>query len=132
MLNVNKKLWSFIIGLLMTVAFVWLVSIANSMPVPSFLASTPATLTAYYSELVTILLSIAFTFMTIVLMRQLFDLCPSDHPFWLFLPVCVFVLGLFVANHVLLFTLLCAAIPAILLLSVRYWTQRFKQRRIFS
>ncbi|QOL26949.1 hypothetical protein LP316_06565 [Thalassotalea sp. LPB0316] len=132
MLNVNKKLWSFIIGLMMSVSFVWLVAFANSLPIPSFLASTPASLTVYYSEIVTIFLSIVFTYTMIILMRQILGLCPSEHPFWLLLPVCIFILGLFVANHVLLTTLLCAALPALILLSLRYWRQRFNQRRIFS
>ena len=132
MLNVNKKLWSFIIGIVMSVGFVWLVALANAIPVPAVLANTPESITLYFSELVTIVLSVIFTYVMIILMGQLFDLCPSDHPFWLLLPVCIFVLGLFVANHVLLTTLLCAALPALVLLSLRYWTQRFKQRKIFS
>lgn len=132
MFIVNKKLWSFIFGLLISMSCVWLVSIANQIPFPNFLTNTHQFITLYYNEIITVLLSIVFTYVMIALMRQLFNLCPSDHPFWLLLPVFIFILGLFVANHVLLTMLLCAALPATMLLTVRYWTQRFRQRKIFS
>ena len=128
--NVNKKLWSFNFGCMIAFSFVWLVNFGNSAPVPEILHPHPFFILDYYSGLVTATSAIMLTALAVIIMGKGFNLCTSEHPFWLLLPSVCFVVLTTLSAFELLPTMLYAVLPAILILTITAVVFRLTKRKL--
>ncbi|MDG1752434.1 MAG: hypothetical protein P8I03_12350 [Thalassotalea sp.] len=130
MFNVNKKLWSFNFGCIIAFSFVWLVSFGNSAPVPELLHPHPFFILDYYSGLVTACSAIMLTALAVIIMEKGFNLCVSEHPFWLILPSLCFVALTTISAFELLTTMLYAVLPALLVMIITAVAFRLSKRTL--
>ena len=130
MLNVNKKLWSFNFGCIIAFSFVWLVSFGNAAPVPEVLHPHPFFILDYYSGLVTACCALLLTALAVIIMGKGFNLCASEHPFWLILPSVCFVVLTSISAFELLTTMLYAVLPAMFLLIITAIIFRLTKRKL--
>lgn len=126
----NKKLWSFNFGCLIAYSFMWLVGFGNSAPVPEVLHPHPLFILDYYSGLVTACAALMLTALTIIIMNKGFNLCTSEHPFWLVLPSMTFLALTTVSAFEMLSTILYAAIPALFLLCITAVIMRLARQKM--
>jgi len=117
-MQVNKKLWSFIFGCLIAGSFVWLISLAKSVSVPDFLHPYPDFIIDYYAASVTSVMAVLLTISMIIIMGKVFKVCASEHPFWLALPSITFVFLTLFASSLMLRSMLSAAVPALIIMSL--------------
>jgi len=130
LLSVNKKLWSFNFGCLIACSLVWLVSVGNAAPVPEVLYPHPLFILDYYSGLVTACSALMLTGLTIIIMGKGFNICTSEHPFWLILPTMSFLALTTVSAFEMLNTLLYAAVPALFVLSIAAVLNRLASQKV--
>jgi hypothetical protein len=114
--NINKKLWSFNFGCLIAGSFVWLVSFGVSAPIFEVLHSYPDFIHNYYSGTVTAFTAFILTGVIIFIMRSLFNVCASEHTFWLALPSFGFIVLAMLVRQSVLITMLYAAFPALIVI----------------
>ena len=130
MLKVNKKLWSFNFGCLIAFSFVWLVSFGNTAPVPEVLHPHPFFILDYYSGLVTAVSAIMITALIVIVMGKGFNLCASEHPFWLILPSLCFIALTTLSAFELLNSMLFAVIPALFVMVITAIVFRLTKRKL--
>lgn len=130
MLKVNKKLWSFNFGSLIAFSFVWLVSFGNTAPVPEVLHPHPFFILDYYSGLVTAASAVMMTALIVIIMGKGFNLCASEHPFWLILPSICFIVITTLSAFELLSSMLFAVIPALLVMTITAIIFRLTKRKL--
>jgi len=130
MFNVNKKLWSFNFGCLSAGSLIWLVHIGNVAPVPSILHPHTDFILDYYPGSVTAISASMVSLLLLVFMRKGFQLCASEHTFWLLLPTLCFIsLSLLIAQF-MFSALMFAAIPTLIVLMFSAVMFRLKARKI--
>ncbi|MDO6444515.1 hypothetical protein Q4493_01880 [Colwellia sp. 1_MG-2023] len=130
MLKINKKLWSFNFGSLIAFSFVWLVSFGNTAPVPEVLHPHPFFILDYYSGLVTAVSAVMMTALIVIIMGKGFNLCASEHPFWLILPSICFIVITTLSAFELLSSMLFAVIPALLVMTITAIIFRLTKRKL--
>jgi hypothetical protein len=130
LLKVNKKLWSFNFGCLIAFSFVWLVSFGNTAPVPEVLHPHPFFILDYYSGLVTAVSAIMITALLVIIMGKGFNLCASEHPFWLILPSLCFIALTTLSAFELLASMLFAVIPALMVMVTTAVVFRLTKRKL--
>ena len=112
MVNLNKKLWSFNFGCLIAGTFVWLVSFGLTAPIHEVFYSYPDFILNYYAGTVTAFTAFTLTGMIMFVMSRFFNVCASDHTFWLVLPSLVLIVLAMLVRQSVIITLLYAALPA--------------------
>lgn len=115
-MKVNKKLWSFIFGCLIAASFVWLISFGKNAAVLEFFHQYPDFVIDYYALTVTAVATVGVTFIIIFIMNWIFNVCTSEHPFWLILPSVTFIFLTLFTSKLMLASMLSAAIPALTVL----------------
>ncbi len=128
--QLNKKLWSFNFGCLLAYSFLWLIGIAELMPVPEVLHPHSNFIVNYYPGVVLALCSMALTFLVIWLMNSFFTICISEHTFWLVLPSVTLVMLTAISAVSSLVQMLSAVIPSLLLLAVVAVFCRLSQQQV--
>ncbi|WP_286265740.1 hypothetical protein [Thalassotalea atypica] len=123
----NNKFWTLIFGAILANSYVWLVNVGASTPVPELFHSYTAFVVDFYSPLVTALLSILLVIMISLIMLKGFKICVSEHILWLFWPSIGFLVFTSVTASALLFSILHAAIPALMALSMIYFIRKRQQ-----
>lgn len=131
-MSLNKKLWSFNFGSLIAYSFVWLVSFGKTAPVPEFLHPYTEFILDFYPGVVTAIGALLITSTIILLMRKVFDISASDHPFWLILPTLTFIAVTTFSAFEMLSTFLYAAIPALMILALTAILNRLSQVKIVN
>ena len=126
MFHVNKKLWSFKFGCLLAVSFVWLSSLGGFVPVPEVLFSHPIFVHDYYSSLVSALSASLLSIMLIIVMRKGFNICTSEHTFWLVIPIIIISILAIWTGIDLYASLLYAALSSLCVIGI---TAKFYQNR---
>lgn len=132
MFTVNKKLWSFNFGCIICASFIWLISFGNTAPVLPVFASDPYFVHYYYPGMVTAFATVLSTLILVLLMNKGFNICTSEHTFWLVLPTGFFLALTALSAFEFLMTTLYAVIPALLILITiaRIKRARFKAIRV--
>ena len=130
MLKVNKKLWSFNFGALIAFSFMWLVSFGESAPVPEILHPHPLFIIDYFAGIVTACSAIMLTLLIVIVMGKGFNICTSEHPFWLILPSVCFVVLTAISAFEMLSTLLYAVLPAVIVLVITIFSCRLARRKL--
>lgn len=130
MFNVNKKLWSFNIGSLLAFSCVWLVSFGNTAPVPEILYPHPDFILDYYSGVITAISALLVTSITIVIMGRGFNICTSDHPFWLILPSVCSIILTSISAFEMLRTISFALIPMMIVLVFVTFNRRIAKAKL--
>ncbi|MCO4800252.1 MAG: hypothetical protein KC484_13640 [Colwelliaceae bacterium] len=130
MFKVNKKLWSFNFGSLIALSFVWLVGFGDSAPVPEALHPHPLFILDYYSGIVTACSTLIFTVLAVIIMKKGFNLCVSEHPFWLILPSIYFLILTTVSAFETLGAILYAAFPALLVMVITGIFTRLARQKV--
>lgn len=134
MFQVNKKLWSFNFGCLIASSFLWLVSWANAAPIPEVLYPHTEFVLYYYESSVAAAGAFLLTMFTIIIMGKGFNICSSEHPFWLALPS-LFLLALTTLTAFsLLSAMLYVAVPALSVMVIAAFTCRLmkQKKRLFA
>lgn len=130
MVKLNKKLWSFNTGCTIVVALIWLTTYVKSLPIPELLSlNSPFSITIY-TALALIISVLLVTAIILFLVKLLLNIACNDHTFWLILPILCFLVFTAVMANILVFTMLTAAIPALLLILIK--ARKKKKRRIFD
>lgn len=117
-MELNKKLWSFLFGCLVAGSFVWLISFGNNASIPNFLHAYPNFVFDYYPAIVTAMMAALFTMLIMIVMKIVFRVCASEHPFWLATPSFTFIIITLLASKLMLPSMLSAALPALLIMSL--------------
>lgn len=130
LLRLNKKLWSFNIGCIISGAFIALIDISQSLSIPNVVLSNVWFNLEVYYALVIFFSSVFVTGTLIFIMHFILNVHSNEHTFWLVFPILTFLIITAVFAKVLIFSMLNAAIPAlILILAV---ARKKKERRIFD
>jgi hypothetical protein len=114
MVNINKKLWSFNFGCLIAGTFFWLISFGVSAPIFEVFYDYPNFILHYYSSAVTAFSAFLLTSVIIFIMGYFFNVCASEHTFWLILPSLGFIILAMLFSQSILITMLYAAFPALI------------------
>lgn len=130
MVKLNKKLWSFNTGCAIVGALIWLTSYVQNFPIPQFLSLNSPTSIAIYSTFILIVAVLFITAVILFLVKILLNIHCNDHTFWLVLPILCFLIFTAIMANILVFTMLSAAIPALLLILIK--ARKKKKRRIFD
>jgi hypothetical protein len=115
-MNVNKKLWSFIFGCLISGSFVWLISFGKSANVIEYFHKYPEFVIDYYALMVTAIATTFLTLFIIFIMKFAFNLLPREHPFWLIIPSVMFIFLTIFTSKLMFLSMLSAAVPALVVL----------------
>lgn len=129
MFEVNKKLWSFNFGCLIAGSLVWLVHLGNIAPVPTILHPHTNFILDYYPGTVTAIIACLASLLLLLLMRKGFQLCASEHTFWLLLPTLCFVALTLLIAQFMLTPILYAVIPNLVILTLSAIIYRLKSRK---
>lgn len=113
--NLNKKLWSFLFGCIITASYIWVMTISKQAPILEVFHPYPWFVEYYYIESVTALMTLLTTFVLLVMMKKGLGIALSEHPFWLILPSATFLALAMVAATGMLSTVAFAVVPAMLL-----------------
>ncbi|TWX59426.1 hypothetical protein [Colwellia hornerae] len=116
MVSINKKLWSFNFGCLIAGTFFWLVSFGVSAPISEVFHSYPHFILNYHAGVVTAFTAFLLTGAIIFIMRSFFNVCASEHTFWLMLPSLGFIILAILFSQSILITMLYAAFPALIVM----------------
>lgn len=130
MVNLNKKLWSFNTGCAIVGAIIWLTSYVKTFSIPHFLSLNSPTSITIYTTLVLVIAVLFSTAVILFLVKTLLNIHCNDHTFWLVLPILCFLIFTAVMANILVFTMLSAAIPALVLILIK--ARKKKKRRIFD
>ncbi|GLX79306.1 hypothetical protein tinsulaeT_26460 [Thalassotalea insulae] len=131
--QVNKKLWSFNFGCLLACSFLWLTGVADLVPVPEALHPYTDFILDYYPGVITALSALSLTLLVIWLMNYAFDICISEHTFWLLIPSVTLVVLTALSAFNSLFHVMSAAMPSILVLcAVAVFSRLSQQKLIFN
>lgn len=112
MFVVNKKMWSFNFGCILSASFVWIMALGMNFPVLNVLNLSPEYIQYYYANTVVAIASTLFTVLLLVVMKKGFNISTRDHVFWLLLPTAVFVIMAVLTGVELYSSLLSAALPS--------------------
>lgn len=132
MFKVNKKLWSFNFGCLIAGSLVWLVQIGQLAPVPQILHPHTDFVLDYYPGTITAIVAILLSFLVLMLMRKGFELCASEHTFWLLLPTHFFVVLSLLVAPFMFTTLMFAAVPIMCIVLSCAVVFRLKNRKVLA
>lgn len=129
MLRLNKKLWSFIVGCLISRSFFEVVNNRYSIPIPNFAVSLSWFDFTLYYVLVLVLFSLIITGLLIMIMHYVMRIHSADYTFWLILPILFFLIFITVFANFLILAMLNVAIPSLILILIV--ARKKKKRRIF-
>lgn len=130
MVRLNKKLWSFNVGCIVSGAFIWLLDFSKSITPPDFIRENQYISHYSYSLFCIALLAVGVTTLLLMIMHNCLHVHSSEQTFWLVLPILsLLILTTIVANN-LVMAMLAVAIPALLVILLA--ARRRKQRRIFD
>lgn len=130
MVKLNKKLWSFNMGCSIVGALIWLTSYVKNIPIPQFLSLNSDTSVTIYTTFIIIIAALLVTAIILFLVKTLLNIQCNDHTFWLVLPILCFLVFTVVMANILIFTMLSAAIPSLLLILIK--ARKKKKRKIFD
>lgn len=116
MFSVNKKFGSFVFGCIFAASYLWLVGLGSSASFLDMLATDTGHTLAHYSGFVTAGLAIILSSLLLILMKKGFNICTSDHPFWLALPSIYLLLLTTFSAFEMLNAMLYVAIPCLVIL----------------
>lgn len=129
-MKLNKKLWSFIVGCFFAGSYVWLVSYTKTFPVPSFITIDSHTSFMLYRYFIIAILALILTACALLIMHNIMNIHANEHTFWLLLPILSFLIITAIFANILVYTMLSAAVPSLLLILAR--ARKRKKRRIFD
>lgn len=131
MFKVNKKFGSFVFGCLFAASYIWLVNVGSTISFFDTISPPKGFTISHYSGGVTASLAILLTGISLVLMKKGFNICSSDHPFWLALPsIYLLTLTMFSAFEVLN-AMLYAAVPSLLILGLSAVFNRVSRQKVW-
>ncbi|GHE81596.1 hypothetical protein [Thalassotalea profundi] len=116
MFKVNKKFGSLVFGCVFAASYIWLVNIGSTTSFFDTIPPPSGFSIAHYSGGVTASLAILFSGILLVIMTKGFNVCASEHPFWLALPSIYLISLTAFSAFELLPSMLYAAIPTFLIL----------------
>mgnify|MGYP000306621844 CR=1 FL=1 len=128
--RLNKKLWSFNIGCIISGSFIWFAELMNTWPIPDFILSNQFISIDFYLILSLMGLSVLITAVLLAIMHHFLNIHSSEHTFFLVLPVLTFLILTSIVANVLIMTMLNAAIPALIIMLMA--ARKKKERRIFD
>lgn len=128
MFNINKKLWSFNFGCLIAGSLVWLVHVGNLAPVPSILHPHTDFILDYYPGSITALSASIVSIFMLIFMHKAFQLCASEHTFWLLLPTLCFLSLTLLIGQFMFTSIMFAAVPILTVLISSAILFRLKKR----
>ena len=114
----NKKLSSFVFGCILAASYLWLIGFASSVSFFDGLFIEWGFTLAHYTIAVTVCLAITIALITLLFMNKVFNLCTSEHPFWLVLPSFYLLALTTFSAFEMLIPMLYAAIPCLLVLGL--------------
>lgn len=129
LIKLNKKLWSFNIGCLITASFIGLVGASDVMPIPELLLSYTWFDITLFHILFIALISLAITTSLVMVMHYAMRIHSTEHTFWLVIPILTFLVFISVFANTLILSMLNAAIPSLIL--IFSFARKKKPRRIF-
>lgn len=131
MFRVNKKFGAFVFGCIFAASYLWLVSLGSSAYLLDFLVSDSGYALTQYSGGVTAGLAIIMSVFLLFLMKKGFNICTSDHPFWLALPSVYLLLLTTFSAFEMLNAMLYAAIPCLIILGGAAVFYRIDRQRVW-
>ncbi|MGB1199004.1 MAG: hypothetical protein ACPG46_08140 [Thalassotalea sp.] len=131
MFTINKKLGSFVFGCALAASYLWLVSVGSSISVFDMLLVNTGLALDHYSGIVTAVLALVVSGSLLLIMNKGFNLCPSEHPFWLLLPsLYLLTLTTFSAFEMLV-SILYAAVPCLFVFGVSAVFFRISRQKLW-
>ncbi|MGJ8694279.1 MAG: hypothetical protein ACSHW0_17555 [Thalassotalea sp.] len=128
--RLNKKLWSFNVGCIISGSFIWFADLSKSLPIPKFVLSNQVISIDLYFNFTVVCLAVLLTSLLMWVMKSMLNVHSSEHTFWLVLPILTFLILTAVVANVLIMTMLNAAIPALIV--ILFSARKKKERRIFD
>lgn len=130
MLRLNKKLWSFNVGCIVSGAFIWLVGLSKELPIPQFILANKEISIELYTALMIAFSALFLSLILLFIMHHFLKVHSSEHTFWLVLPILAFlILTALVANS-LVITMMYAAIPTLFVILLK--ARNKQERKIFA
>ena len=126
--KLNKKLWTFMFGCVITASYVWVMSVSKQAPVLEVFHPYPWFVEYYYIGSVTALVTLLTTFALLVTMNKGLGIALSEHPFWLVLPSATFFALAIVVATDMLTTVAFAVVPATALIVAKVMRCRRKRK----
>lgn len=127
----KNKFWSLIFGAILANSYIWLIEFGSLAPVPEALQPHAGFIFEFYSPLVTAILSALLAGVLSFIMLKAFNVCVSEHILWLFWPTLGFIVFTAFTANILIASVLQAAIPALMMLSLIYYVRKRQQFRLF-
>lgn len=131
-MNVNKKLWSFIFGCVLAASCLWLIEYSKNAPLFESLSAYIELDLYQYIYAVNIVLAIAITCLTLIVMAKAFNICSSEHTFWLILPALLLASITVLYAKELLPAVLTVVLPSVIVASAIASLIRVKQGKTLS
>lgn len=113
--NIAKNSIAFIVGIVISFTFLWLIGLGASVPVPEFMSQFTNFSVNYYSGLVTTVLSLTISSIIVLIARKVFKLESLQHVLFYVLPIIIYLIYLQVVASFAFVPFLYAAIPALLI-----------------
>jgi len=127
-MNVNKKLWSFIFGCMLAASCLWLIEYSKEAPLFESM-STYITMDFHaYVFAVNIILAIIITCVMLIVMAKAFNICSSEHTFWLVLPALLLASITVLYAKELTPAMLTVILPSVIVASFVASFMRIRQR----